>query len=117
MTKRYGGLTGFCAVTVLGLISTVQVGAQAKKPPKMLTYQGNVATVDKAKMMIGIKVGTVQRDVIYTADTKFLYGHSKKNKPGSADAVKEGNYILCGGTTEAGKPQLMATECVYREAK
>ena len=117
MTKRYGGLTGLSVVAILGLILTIQLGAQAKKPPKMLTYQGSVATIDKANMTIGIKVGPVQRDVIYNADTRFLYGHSNKNKPGSADAIKEGIYISCGGTIEAGKPQLTATECIYREAK
>ncbi len=119
MTKRYFGLTGLSILIVLGATLTVQLGAQDKKakPPKMMTFQGTVKMMDKAKSMIGVNVSNVQRDVMYSADTKFMYGHSKDNKPGSADAVKEGYYISCAGTTEAGKPQLMAKECVYRETK
>ena len=119
MKKRLIGFGGICMVTLLGLALTVQLGAQAKKekPPKSMNVQGTVATMDKTKMMIGVRVGTITRDVMYNADTKFVYGHSKDNKPGSADAVKDGFYISCGGMTQAGKPQIMAKECVYRETK
>ena len=119
MTKRYCGLTGLSILIVLGATLTVKLGAQDKKAkaPKMMTYQGTVKMMDKAKSTIGVNVSNVQRDVMYSADTKFMYGHSKDNKPGSVDAVKEGYYISCAGTTEAGKPQLMAKECVYRETK
>ena len=119
MKKRLIGFSGLCMVTLIGLALTVQLGAQDKKAkaPKMLNLQGTVAMMDKTKMTIGIRVGTVTRDVMYDADTKFLYGHSKDNKPGSVDAVKDGFYISCGGTTMAGKPQIMAKECVYRETK
>lgn len=116
MKKRMILITGLCMV--LGLALTAQLGAQdKKKAAKMANLQGTVASVDKTKMTISIRSGTATRDAIYSADTKFLYGHSKDNKPGSADAVKDGYFISCGGTTEAGKPQVMAKECVYRETK
>jgi len=83
----------------------------------MSNFQGSVQSMDKSKMMITVRNGNVRRDVIYSADTKFMYGHSKDNKPGSVDAVKENFYISCGGTYDGGKPQLMAKECVYRETK
>jgi len=119
MTKRFCGFTGLSILIVLGATLTVQLGAQEKKAkaPKMMNIQGTVKMMDKAKSTIGVNVNAMQRDVMYSADTKFLYGHSKDNKPGSVDAVKEGFYISCAGTTEAGKPQLMAKECVYRETK
>ena len=117
MRKRAFGFAGLCIAAVIALF-TVQLGAQEKtKPAKMLTFQGSVASVDKAKMEIGVKISGVKKAVIYNADTKFLYGHSDKNTPGNADAIKEGFYISCTGTTEAGKPQLMGKTCVYRETR
>jgi hypothetical protein len=71
--------------------------------------------MDKGKSMIMIKDGTAIRNVMFSASTKFQYGHTKDNKPGSVDQVKDGNYILCSGTLEA--KHLMATECIYRETK
>jgi hypothetical protein len=50
------------------------------------------------------------RKVLYSADTKFVTGHSNKNKPGSVDEVKPGNFISCGGTFTGVK--LTAKECV-----
>ena len=55
--------------------------------------------------------------LIYTPDTKFLYGHSNNNKPGSVDQAKQGYYVSRSGTYEAGKVQMNAKECVYRETK
>jgi hypothetical protein len=119
MTRRFRILTGVSVVVVLGLCLTIQLSAQEKKAkaPKPVTYQGSVFSTDKDKMMIAIKVDNVQRDVMYTADTKFMYGHSKDNKPGSVDAIKPGYYISCGGIPEPGKSQLTVKECVYRESK
>jgi hypothetical protein len=73
--------------------------------------------LDKDASAITVEMkGGVRRKVIYTADTKFLYGHSHDSKPGSADQVKENNYISCAGTYND-KTNLNAKECVYRETK
>ena len=119
MRMRLSAFSGLCVVVLLGLVMAFQLSAQNKKakPPKMSNVQGSVQTLDKAKMTITIRSGSVQKDVIYSADTRFLYGHSKDSKPGSIDQVKDNFYISCGGTYEAGKVQLMAKECAYREKK
>ena len=96
------------------LMLSCAIGAQEKKD-KSITYQGSVQSIDKQSSMIMIKDGTAIRNVMYSAGTKFLYGHTKDNKPGSVEQVKDGNYILCAGTLEA--KHLMASECVYRETK
>ena len=93
---------------------TFGLGAQEKKE-KTINYQGTVGTINKTSSMIMIKTGSTTRNAMYSASTKFLYGHSKDNKPGSLDQVKEGNYISCVGTVE--QSHLMAQECVYRESK
>ena len=105
--KRYAGL-----LLVLGAGLTA-----ADKAPKMMNVQGRVQMLDKNASAITVEMsGGVRRQVIYSNETKFLYGHSKKSKPGSSDQVKDGNYISCAGTY-SDKMVLKASECVYREAK
>ena len=118
MRKWFSKVGGLCLVTLLGVVFTFQVAAQNKQtqPHKLTNVQGSVQNMDKSKMTITVRNGGTQRDVIYSADTKFLYGHSKDNKPGSVDQVKEKFYISCAGTFD-GKVQLTAKECVYRENK
>jgi hypothetical protein len=114
---RFSKFSGLCLVTLLGLVFTFQLAAQkAAKPPKMTNVQGTVENMDKTKMTLTVRNGTVRKNVSFSADTKWMYGHSKDNKPGSADAVKDNFYISCGGTTDS-KMVLAAKECVYRENK
>ena len=110
MTTRFG--LGLALAAALFL--TLGLGAQEKKE-KTVNYQGSVQGVNKSTSMIMIKEGDVVRNVMFSASTKFLYGHSKDNKPGSLDQVKDGNYISCAGTMDGN--HVMAKECVYREAK
>jgi hypothetical protein len=119
MRKWFSKVGGLCLVTLLAVVFALQVAAQKKetKAPKLSNIQGTVTNMDKSKMTITVKNGNTERDVIYSADTKFLFGHSKDNKPGSVDQVKEKFYISCAGTYPGGKVQLTAKECVYRENK
>ena len=118
MKRRFSGFSGLCLAVLLGLVLTLQLGAQSKPAkPKTGTIQGTVKSVDKSKMMITVANGSVNREVIYAGDTQWMSGHSKDSKPGSIDDVKDNYYISCGGTFEAGKVQLHAKKCVYREHK
>jgi hypothetical protein len=114
-------LSGFCGISLAVLLSLVfafQGAAQEKKAKvKMYNVQGSVSNLDKAKMTMTVKTSNVPRDVVYSADTKFMYGHSKDNKPGSSDAIKDGFFVSCEGTYDGGKPPLKASMCVYRETK
>jgi hypothetical protein len=71
--------------------------------------------ISKDTTTITVATGNLKRAVVYSGDTKFLYGHSGKNTPGTMDQVKEGNYISCSGTVDG--PKVMAQECIYRERK
>jgi hypothetical protein len=113
-------LSMFSLLALLALIFALQGTAQEKKAKagKTSNVQGNVASVDKAKMIVSVKTGgNTRKDVMYTADTKFMQGHSKSNKPGSVDDIKDNYFISCQGTYDAGKVQLQASACVYRETK
>jgi hypothetical protein len=87
-----------------------------KGEPKLSNIQGTVQMIANDVSTITVRVGSVPRKVVYSANTKFLYGHSDSNKPGALGQVKQGNYISCAGTFDT-KAQLMARECVYREEK
>jgi hypothetical protein len=89
----------------------------ADKPSKVMNVQGRVQMLDKDSSAITVEMkGGVRRKVTYTADTKFLYGHSHDNKPGSIEQVKENHYISCAGTYND-KTNLNAKECIFRETK
>jgi len=86
----------------------------ADTTPMMMNIHGHVETLDKNDPSITVRTkDNVRRKVIYSGDTKFLYGHSKSAKPGSPEQVKASNYISCAGTYN-GKMELKAKECVYR---
>ena len=95
------------------LLLALNLVSQEKKKEKPINVQGTVLTIDKST--IAVKTGNATRQLMFGGDTKFLYGHSNDNKPGSSDQVKEGNYISC--STMAEQSHLMARECVYREGR
>jgi hypothetical protein len=117
MKVRVRGVMGLCFAVLLGFVLAFNLVAKDKapKPPKMSNIQGRVQMIDAASSTITVEKGSTRRAVVYSADTKFMVGHSNDNKPGSADQVKTGNYISCSGTFSGVK--LMAKECVYRESK
>jgi len=104
----------------LAVLLALLLGASAfaaDKPPKVKNVQGKVQMFDKNASAITVEMsGGIRRKVMYSSDTKFMYGHSKDSKPSSLDQVKEGHYISCSGTYND-KMELKATQCVHREAK
>jgi hypothetical protein len=115
MRFRLVGWVGLCFAVFMGLVLAFQAVAK-DKAPKVVNVQGRVKIINNSTSTMTVENGTLRRQVMFSADTKFLYGHSHDNKPGSADQVKEGYYISCAGTNDA-KAELMAKECIYREAK
>jgi hypothetical protein len=78
--------------------------------------QGTVIDISKDKSTITIRSGSSTRLVGWNASTKFLYGHSRDNKPGSVEQLKASFYIDCVAGFDA-KKELTARECVYRETR
>lgn len=107
--------SGMCLGIVFGLVLVFNLAAK-DKTPKVMNVQGQVQSMDKNSSAILVMNGNVRREVLYSGETKFLYGHSKKAKMGAPDQVKTGNFISCAGAYND-KTQLMAKECVYRETK
>ena len=114
MRNKLSGVTALCFAVLLVFALAFNLVAK-EKAPKNSNVQGTVQMISKDTSTITVSKGNMKRDVVYNSDTKFMYGHSNNNKPGSVDQVKEGNFISCGGTYSGVK--LMAKECVYREAK
>ena len=128
MKARFSSLVGLLIGVLLCSFLAFRLAAQdkASKKAKAVNVQGMVTLVKKDTSTITVdttavpggfvaeKKSGVPQKVMYGAGTKFLYGHSDKNTPGSVDKVKQGWYISCSGTLDA-KSTLMATDCVYRE--
>ena len=100
---------------MLSVLVTVNSAAAADKKPKEGQLTGMVKMINKDKSTISVTKGNMERQIVYSADTKWAYGTQSSNKPGSLDDLKEGWYLNCKGTFEGVK--LNASACRYREAK
>jgi len=88
--------------------------AKDKKPSKG-KITGTVKMINKDKSTLVVMKGNVERQVVYSGDTKWMYGTQASAKASSMDDLKEGWYINCDGTFEGVK--LNASACRFREAK
>ena len=120
MRIRFGTLV-WVAVFVSLLSASLMAQDKAKKADGKKTQaqnvQGTVQDIAKNTSTITVRTsGAVTRTVVYNPNTKFMYGHSDKNKPGDVAQIKASYYISCAGGVDS-KNQLMAQLCVYRESK
>ena len=104
----------FSLVLLLALVLPLGLLAQEKKAGDRITGRVHMINKDKSEITVATR-NNVQRVVVFGADTKFEYGHSKSSKASTLDQVKEGNYIMCGGKFEGVK--LVASRCIFREQK
>ena len=100
---------------MLSVLVAVNSAAAADKKPKEGQLTGTVKMLNKDKSTVVVMKGNVERQIVYSADTKWLYGTQSSNKPSSLDDLKEGWYINCKGTFEGVK--LNASACRFREQK
>lgn len=100
---------------MLGVLVAVNSAVAADKKPKEGQLTGSVKMINKDKSTVVIRKGNMERQVIYSADTKWMYGTQSSAKPSSLDDLKEGWYVNCKGTFDGVK--LNASACRFREAK
>ena len=98
----------------LFLLLSLAVMASAQDQKKTSTKQdrlsGTVHRVEKDTSTIIVRKGTVQREVVYSAETNFTL----QNKPdGSVDDVIVGRRVICLGKFND-KAQLLATRVEVR---
>jgi len=113
--RRRTILTTFALM--LGILVGLAVGpaSAADKKPTKGKINGTVKMINKDKSTVVVRKGNMERQVIYSADTKWIYGTQSSNKPSSLDDLKEGWYINCDGTFDGVK--LDASACRFRESK
>jgi len=87
----------------------------ADKKAKEGQITGTVHILNKDTSTLTVRKGTVDRQVVYNADTKWMYGKEAGAKPSTLDELKEGWYINCKGTFDGVK--LVANACRFRESK
>lgn len=96
---------------------TVTLAAQEneqkdKTAAKEERVEGNIHIVDKATKTVTVTLRgkTSTRDVVYSDSTKFTF----RNKPATADEVKDGRHVICLGKSND-KNQLLATRIDVRD--
>jgi len=101
----------------LAFLLAIAVGPAVAKDKKASTgkINGTVHMLNKDTSTITVQKGSVQRQVVYNADTKWMYGTQGSAKVAALDQLKEGWYINCDGTFDDTK--LVAKACRFREAK
>jgi hypothetical protein len=100
---------GFLIGTALSPVSA------ADKKAKGGEVNGRVQSIDKDKSTISVMKGNTPRLVVYSADTKWLYGSQGAEKPSSLADLKDNYYIHCKGTFDGVK--LVADTCRFREKR
>jgi len=105
-------LMGILVGIVMALTLASQASAQEKKGKKEERLAGTVHMINKDTSTITIRRGNLQRQVVYSADTKFTY----RNKPGTLEDVKDGRRVICLGMYDE-KTRLMASRVDVREGK
>ena len=118
MNAKLATLAVVSIVVLAGSLMVPNVAAQDKSTVSKggQNIQGTVVDISKDKSTITIRSGSSTRLVGWNANTKFLYGHSRDNKPGSVEQLKATFYIDCVAGFDA-KKELTARECVYRETR
>ena len=101
----------------LALLVAIAVGPALAKDKKVSKGKitGTVHMLNKDTSTITVQKGAMQRQVVYNADTKWMYGTQGSAKAATLDQLKEGWYINCDGTFDGTK--LVASACRFREAK
>ena len=97
-------------VLLLSLAMLANAEDQKRTSTKQDRLSGTVHRVDKDTSTIIVRKGSVQREVVYNAETKFTI----QNKPdGSVDDVIVGRRVICLGKLND-KAQLLATRVEVR---
>jgi hypothetical protein len=101
----------------LGVLVAIAVGPAVAKDKKAKEGQltGTVKMINKDKSTIVVMKGSAERQIVYNADTKWMYGTQSSNKPSSLDDLKDNWYVNCKGTFDGVK--LVANACRFRESK
>ncbi|HKW98977.1 MAG TPA: hypothetical protein VJN43_14655 [Bryobacteraceae bacterium] len=105
-------------VLCLGVVMAIALGPSAiakEKKAKEGQLNGTVHMMNKDSSTITIMKNNVQRQIVYSDQTKWMYGTQGNAKPSSLDQLQQGWYINCKGTFDGVK--LNATACRFREAK
>jgi hypothetical protein len=98
----------------LAVVVAIAVGpAVAKEKAGQLT--GTVHMLNKDTSTITVQKGTMTRQIVFNANTKWMYGTQASPKDSTLDQLKEGWYINCKGTFDGVK--LVASACRFRETK
>jgi hypothetical protein len=92
--------------SVLTFPLTTAVFAQEAAKPKEVRWEGRVETTSKEHSTLTVRKvgGNIQKTCAYDSSTKWVsqYHHDKKVNDIDPSQVKDGDYVICKGTSEKG---------------
>jgi len=106
-------LTGCTLCLALLVATSFGAAAAQEKTAKLDQLNGTVRSVHKDSSTITIRKKEIERQIVYSAETKFMKGTENHNTPSSVDELKEGWYAHCWGKFSGSK--LLADGCRIRE--
>jgi hypothetical protein len=116
MQRRFSNGVKFLLGMILAVSLTTSVQGQDKEKkvpgPKQDRVNAVVRSVDKATSSFIVRRGTQDMTVVYDSRSTITY----KNKPSTADEIKEGRRVICLGSMNA-KKQLEASQIDIREGE
>jgi hypothetical protein len=87
-------------------LATAVLGQQAPAKPKQARWEGRVERSSKEQSSLTIRKsgGSVEMTCVYDSSTKWVsqYHGDKKVNDIDAGQVKDGDYVICEGTSEKG---------------
>jgi hypothetical protein len=87
-------------------LATAVFAQQAPAKPKEARWEGRVERISKDQSSLTIRKsgGSVEMTCVYDSSTKWVsqYHADKKINDIDASQVKEGDYVICKGTSEKG---------------
>jgi len=96
------------------ILAIAAVPAYAKdKKPKQGELNGTVRSISKDSSTIIVRKGNADRQIVYSANTKFVKGTQRNSIASSIDELKDGWYVHCWGNFDGIK--LIADRCRLRE--
>ena len=112
---RRSFLATLLCLGALVAISFVPSAIAKDKKAKEGQITGTVHMITKDTSTVTVQKGNTQRQIVYNADTKWMYGTQANAKAATMDQMKEGWYLNCKGTFDGVK--LVASACRFRESK
>jgi hypothetical protein len=93
----------FASAFTFSLAAMVVFGQQAPAKSKEARWEGRIERSSKEKSSLTVRKGNLEKTCVYDSSTKWVsqYHADKKVNDIDSSQVKDGDYVICKGTSES----------------